>query len=174
MNFVKINSFFTEAGVRFAKFLRQGNKDVQSAPVVMPFGDDSQAPRDWMALYGKTDVNGDNVIIGYINKNVVAGSGEKRIYSVKSDNSLSTYIYLKDDETMEIGGNVDYMVRFNKLKDAFNELKGDFNDLVTKFNTHTHVLSLTAGTGTAAPTLTTGSPSSADINPAKIEEIKTL
>lgn len=35
-----------------------------------------------------------------------------------------------------------------------NRLENLLNDLITKFNTHTHVLTLSAGTGTAATTLT--------------------
>jgi len=35
-----------------------------------------------------------------------------------------------------------------------NNIEDLLNDLISKYNTHTHILTLTVGTGTAAPTLT--------------------
>ena len=47
------------------------------------------------------------------------------------------------------------LVKVNDLVDRINDIKDVVNDLITKYNTHTHVLTLSAGTGTAAPTTTT-------------------
>lgn len=38
------------------------------------------------------------------------------------------------------------------VSDRLNKIEDAYNDLVTKFNTHSHILTLTSGTGTAAPT----------------------
>ena len=78
---------------------------------------------------------------------------------------------MKNDETIEIGGDTDFMVRYSELESAFNELRDDFNNLVTKFNTHVHPSPAGGSTG---PTPTGGTPSTADITGAKINEIKTI
>ena len=89
-----------------------------------------------------------------------------------------TYIYLKDDSTMEIGGSSDNMVRYSELQSAYNQLKSDFDNLVNSYNTHIHVTTATVGAtavpGVLLPTTATETPSSGDISGAKIEEIKTL
>ncbi len=61
----------------------------------------------------------------------------------------------------------DFMVRYNELKTAFDTLKQDFNTLVTLYNAHVHP----AGTPNTGAPVTTGSPSTADITPAKIAAI---
>lgn len=50
------------------------------------------------------------------------------------------------------GGNNGGLVKVIELTQKVNNLENLVNDLVTKYNTHTHVLTLSAGTGTAAPT----------------------
>lgn len=51
------------------------------------------------------------------------------------------------------GGESGGMVLVNDLVDRMNLIENAYNDLVTKFNAHSHILTLTSGTGTAAPTL---------------------
>lgn len=51
------------------------------------------------------------------------------------------------------GGENGGMVLVNDLVDRMNLIENAYNDLVTKFNAHSHILTLTSGTGTAAPTL---------------------
>lgn len=70
----------------------------------------------------------------------------------------------------------DFMVRYNELETAFNQLKQDFDDFVSlTYGLHTHTFDYNAGptaaSGTTAATLSTGSPSTADITPAKIDDI---
>ena len=153
-----------QAGKRILKVVQYGTK---SADVVSSFGDDSAPLKDMIAIYANTSENGDNIIIGYLNKNQISKPGEKRIFSLKSDGSLSFDIHLKTDGTCEIGSNVDNAVRFSKLEEGFNKLRDDFNSFVnTTYNTHTH-----ANNG-AAPPSSIGTPSTANIVGAKIEEIK--
>lgn len=45
------------------------------------------------------------------------------------------------------------IVKAPSLKTKLNNLENIVNSLVTKFNSHTHILTLTSGTGTAAPTV---------------------
>lgn len=166
-----ISTTFDQMNRLKVKFLRKGKSDVRECLEVSSYGDDSNPIKDMVALYAPTDEAGRDYIVGYINKNRLAQVGEKRIFSTDADGVLSTYIWLKNDETMEIGGNTDFMVRYSALETAFNQLKTDFNNLVTSFNAHMHP---TAATGPPSPPTVSGSPSSADISGAKIEEIKTL
>lgn len=175
MNSSKVISSTIESLKRVVKVLRFGRSDVQTAYEAMPFGVDSSPLKDMSAIYSETGTNGRAVIIGYINKNQVAEPGETRLFSLDSDGNLKTYLYLKKDGKMDIGGDDDFMVRYNKLEEAFNELKGDFNSHVTDYNSHTHqVPQAPSGVTTSAPTTSTSTPSDADISGAKIEEIRTI
>lgn len=183
MNLVKvISTSWDDIGRTLVKVLRLGNKDIQTPLEATPYGTDSNPVKDMIAIYSQTQTKGDAVIIGYLNKNRLADIGEHRLFSTDSDGNLSTYVWLKNDNTMEIGGDTDNMVRYSELKSAFDELKSDFNTFVTtKYNTHVHPITVGGvtpgagvGTGTSTPTVSSGSPSTADISGAKITEIKTL
>ena len=143
---------------------------VKTADVVGPFGEDSHPLKDMIAVYAGTAEVGDNVIIGYFNENQLAAEGEKRMFSLKPDGTLSFAIHLKNDGTCKIGGDADNAVRYSALETAFNKLKTDLNNFITSYNTHIHTDSV-FGPTTATPAQAT--PSSADITPAKINEIKT-
>ena len=174
MNLVKVIS--TEADSlkrRVVKFLRYGKNDVQTSVAAEPFGIDSNPIKDMVAVYGETSEKGKTVIVGYLNKNQLAGIGELRTYSTDNKGGEKFYTWLKNDGTYEVGGDSKNMVRYQELESAFNQLKTDFNNLVTKFNTHTHV-GVIAGGGTSGTTATPATSSSADISGAKIEEIKCL
>jgi len=175
MFLTKVDSTTVKDELREVKVLRMGDKDVQTANEIAPFGIDSNPLKDMVAVYGETSNNGDTVIVGYINKNRLAAVGETRIYSTDESGAEKIYIHLKNDGTMEIGGATDWMVRYSALETAFNDLKGTVNDLVDTFNNHTHTyIPGTLSPIPSAATLTTATPSSADISPAKIDEIKTL
>lgn len=47
------------------------------------------------------------------------------------------------------------LVLVNDLVDRINLIENAYNNLVTKFNEHSHILALSSGTGTAAPTTDT-------------------
>lgn len=158
---------------RYFKFkLSSGNVNEKRA--IAPFGIDSVPVKDMGVVVADTRIKGKGVIVGVFNKSNEAAEGETRIYSVDSDNVVQNYIHVKSDGTIEIGGNTDNMVRYSELETAFDQLKSDFDDLVTVFNAHTHLYAPGPGspTPTAAPA-TTGTPSTADITGAKINEIKT-
>lgn len=165
---------------RVVKVLRFGKSDVQTALDVSSYGIDSHPIKDMIAVYSDTSEKGKTVIIGYINKNKLAEIGELRLFSTNSTGTEQFYTWLKNDGTMEIGGDGDNMVRYSELEIAFNQLKSDFNSLVTAYNTHVHPivnavpLATPPGIVTSSVTVTTGVPSAANIAPAKIDEIKTL
>lgn len=176
MNFVKVNTTFVDNLTRrVVKFLRLGKNDVQTSLQAGPYGSDTNPIKDMVAVYAPTLEKGKTVIVGYINKNQLAGPGEHRIYSTDEDGEMQTYIWLKADGTMQIGGDTDNMVRFSELKTGFDQLKADLNDLITKYNAHVHTGVTTGNASSGAPPPTSlGTSSNANINDAKINEIKTL
>ena len=176
MNFVKIISTeLDKISRRVIKFLRYGKGDVQTAHQVAPHGIDSNPVKDMVAIFGETGQKGETVIVGYLNKNVLAAAGETRIYATDADGALKIYAWLKNDGTMELGGNAKHLARFEELKTGFDQIKTDLNNLITAFNAHMHA---TAGTGPPSPpTPGAGIPataSTASIDSSKINEIKTL
>lgn len=174
MRFSKvISSYLDEAGKRIAKVLRLGRSDVQTGIVIAPYGVDSHPVKDSIAVFAQTGVDGEKVVLGYINKNQLAAIGEYRTFSTDSDGEEVFYTHLKNDGTMEMGGDSDFMVRFNELKTGFDQLKGDFNDHVSMYNIHTHP-GVVAGPMSTGVTVNTGTASSASIDSAKINEIKCL
>ena len=174
LNFVKIISSEKDSlARRVIKFFRYGNSDVQTAIESAPHGIDSVPFKDLVGVYAKTSSSGKTALIGYLIKDRLADVGETRLFSTDEQGGLQTYIWLKNDATIEIGGGTDNMVRFSELETAFNQLKQDFNTFVTAtYNTHTHI-SAAPASPTATP-LPVGTSSSADISGAKIDEIKTL
>lgn len=169
-----ISTAFDSVKRRIVKVRRRGKDDIQTAKEYSPFGVDSNAPAGMRAIFAETGVKGKTALIGYLNLDKLAEVGETRLYSIKSDKTLSTFIWLKDDGTMQIGGDDDNMVRFSELKTGFDQLRGDFNTFITAFNTHVHA---TAPAGPVSPPTGVGLPasqSSASIDDSKIDEIKTI
>jgi hypothetical protein len=160
---------------RVVKFLRYGKDDVQTSLEASPYGIDSNPIKDMIAVYAQTDVKGETVLFGYINKNQKAAIGETRFYATDKDGVEKFFIWLKSDGTCEIGGTAKHMTRFEDLETGFNQLKTDHNNLVNAFNAHMHP---TAGTGPPSPPTPGGgvpaTTSTASIASAKITQIKTL
>lgn len=150
---------------RLIKVTRFGKSDTQTSLEAMPFGVDSVPVEDLVAIHVKTAEKGKTMIIGYLNKNSIAGIGEHRTYSTDADGVEKTYIWLKNDGIIEVGGSSDFMVRYSALETAFNELKGRFNTFA-----NTYVPGGPTVVGLPPSVL----PSSADISAAKINEVKTL
>jgi hypothetical protein len=92
-----------------------------------------------------------------------ADRGEHEIYASEGGVKKSS-AFCKKDGTLVLNFGDDFAVRFNKLKEAFDQLKADFNTAVSQYNLHTHNGSV------PVPTLTQ-TPSTADIDPAKIDDI---
>lgn len=176
MNLVKVLGARVADEMRLTKALRYGSDDVVEVPQISPFGVDSVPINGLIAVYSETGDSGESVVIGYVCKNHVSEVGETRFYSTDEDGVEQTFIYLKKDGFICIGGDAKNMVRFQELKSGFDQMKGDFNDLVSAFNSHTHA---TAAVGppvppTPVPTVIPASVSTASIDDCKIDEIKTL
>lgn len=156
---------------RIIKVCRYGKSDIQTSVEVSPYGVDSNPIKDMVAVYAPTKEKGKTVILGYFNKNKLAEVGEYRNFSTDEEGNVVFYTHLKNDGTMEIGGDSDFMVRYSALETGFNQLKSDFNTFITsQYNLHIHP----TPAGPSSPTVLVGTPSTADISGAKIQEIKTL
>jgi hypothetical protein len=142
---------------RVQKALRNGRSDVVTAPVAGPYGIDSNAVADMIAVYADTAMKGQSVIIGYINKNALAEVGGVRLYSTDSAGAEQFYVYLRSSGALELGGTDRHLARFEELETAFNSLK-------STFNSHQHT---ETGVVTSPPL----TPSNADISTAKIDNI---
>ena len=155
----KIKSVILSQGKRIAKVVQFGPKTVG---VSAPFGDDSSPLKDMIAIHASTGEAGESVVIGYINKNQISQPGEKRIFSLAPDGSLSFSIHLKGDGTCEIGGAADNLVRYVPLNAGLQAQDTSINLELTKIATAIASLG-----GTYAPV-----PISTDISAAKINQIK--
>jgi hypothetical protein len=157
----------------------QGATTTYTAEEYSPAGIDSNPLKDMTAIYIRTQSDGDEAIIGYLIKNKVAEIGEARLFSVDENNALKFNIWCKSDGTALMGTSdtpadyTNFMVKFNEMKTEFDKLKTDYNNLVSTFNSHTHILTLSAGTGTAAPSVTQGTANTSNIDNAKNDKIKT-
>lgn len=174
MNIVKVIETRLESAVRFVKFLRMGKSDVQECEQIGPHGIDSNPVKDMVALYAPTLQQGEPVLIGYINKNQIADIGETRIFSTDEDGVEKTAIHLKNDGTMEVGGNTDNMVRYSQIEASVNELKDDLNDLKQVFQTWIPAPNDGGAALKGAAAAWFATPIVEDITGAKIDEIETL
>ena len=156
-----IDSTAIDNGQRDIKVDQFGAKTADESA---PFGDDGNPLKGMIAIYAETSEVGEPVIIGYINENQLAEPGEKRIYSLKSDGSLSTSVWLKNDGTMEVAGNADNMVRYAKLNTALQLTITNLNAELIKIQSA--IVALT-GVYTRADV-------GLDISASKIKEIKTI
>jgi hypothetical protein len=91
----------------------------------------------------KIPVIGSSVIIMWSTKNVP--------YIAMTSALQKAYLVTLDGIQLQ-GGEYGGLIIIEQLIQKLNNLENAYNDLVTKFNTHTHILTLSSGTGSAAPT----------------------
>lgn len=151
------------AAKRLVKVRYKGNDDIRDMRDAGPFGIDSNPAKGWIAVYAHTQENGKDVIVGYVNKNALAAVGETRLFSTNADGAQQTYIWLKADGTMELGGDADNAIRYTPLSNEMTSLANFINTELAKVATGL------AGVGGAY----TPGTCSIDISAAKIDEIKT-
>lgn len=166
---VKIISTSIDGLVRFVKFYYRGRSDIRNAPEFAPFGIDGNPLKDTVAICVQTGQDGKTFVVGYLNKNQFAEPGELRLFSMDATGTEKTYQWFKKDGTIEILGNNDNLVRYSKTEEAFNQLKSDRDATDAAFAAHTAAVAVILGTPVYVSV-----PSTANIIPAKINEIKTL
>lgn len=102
-----------EKGKRILKVFQYGAK---TADECAPFGIDANPIKDMKAVYLETSNDSESVIVGYLNDKQIAASGEVRLYSLDSQSTEKTYIWLKNNGNLELNGNQYTSVRFEPLK----------------------------------------------------------
>ncbi len=117
ITFSIIKNTLIDAGLRIVTILEFGMK---SANECAPFGDDSCPLPNMSAIYADTSNIDDPIILGYMNNQQEAQPGEKRLYSLMSDGTLSFYAWLRADGTMSLGGEGNNLVRFTPLQSGIN------------------------------------------------------
>ena len=150
-------------GRRLVKAYRYGNIDVQTPLQASPCGVDSAPIKDMVAVYSKTDNDDTNVLLGYFNKNLLAQEGEVRLFSTDSQGSLKTFIWLKNDGNIQLGGDADNAVRYSKLNIGLQQFKTDMQVELVKI-----AAGIVAGGGTYTPATL-----NIDVSASKINTIKT-
>ena len=98
------------------------------------------------------------LLLPKVGSTVVVHGGDRVAYYIALFSEVESIVWL--------GGEYDgvpivkHPTNGNKgLLKKINNLENKVNDLLTAFNSHTHVLTLSAGTGTAAPTVSPVTPS---------------
>lgn len=168
---------------------KYNRNDLNRNNQITPYGFDSVPLKGAEAIRGTTGRT--NVVLGYIQKAIEGmNEGESVVFSKASDGSISATIKMRGDETIELLGNNDNLVRFSDLKSEFNKLQSDFNThiatynaLVTAYNAHVHPVPAAAAlvpppapTPVSLITPASGSPSTPNnsiIDNAKHEGLKT-
>lgn len=158
-----LNTSFDKLKSRVIKFTRFGLNDTQTATEVAPFGIDSNPLINMVAVYAETASKGDAVIVGYINKDQLAASGEMRLFSKSANGDLKTFIWLKADGKIQLGGVVDNAVRYSKLKDTIDSVNQFLNEQLPL---------IAAGIATGGGSYSPGT-ANFDVTAAKIDEIQT-
>ena len=109
-------SKFTEATIELGKrFLKVSQFGTKTAKESYPFGFDSSPIANMTAIYSDTSNAGEAVIIGYINKNQVAGPGESRIFSVDGAGVVQAYIFAKSNGNLELNGSENSIAMWDPL-----------------------------------------------------------
>lgn len=168
---ITLGKFFSSTLNTIGQRLVKGFFSIGTATAhqIAPFGDDSVPIIGMDVIYAETESDEQPVIIGCLNLNLMAGPGEKRMFSSKLNPDGETYsqvfyTWMKSDGTFEIGGAVDNAVRYAKLNEG---LQAQINKMQTQ-------LSLIAAAIAAAGGSYTPGDITMDISAAKINEIKTL
>lgn len=161
---VSVKNAVIKAGIRIVKVLRYGKHDVQEAEQVAPFGVDSSPVAGMVAVFADTAVNGEAKIVGYVNEEQLADAGETRLYATNAKGVLQTFVWLKNDGTIEVGGTAHNAVRYAPLNAGLQQYNTLLVAELVKVAT-----AITALGGAYVPGVV-----SVDISAAKIDEIKTM
>ena len=105
----------------------------------------------------------------------VIGSTVKVIFSKKVEPCIVQYSEVNKitlitvDKVVFEDGSFGGLVKVGDLVTKLNNLENMINDFAGKFNSHTHILTLTSGTGTAAPTV---APETTTLTPTERNDIE--
>lgn len=159
ITFSKFSDSVIEKAKRILKVSQFGAK---TADEIAPFGVDANPIKGMTALYCDTTNSGESAVVGYINESQLSDNGEIRIYSMDSNKAVKSFIWLKNDGTVEVNGNTYSMVRFEPLKTGIQNTDTAINTELTKI-----AIAITSLGGTYVPT-----PISTNIDASKNNMVK--
>lgn len=130
--FSKFKSIENNIGKRLLKLLTIGG--AMTAKESMPFGVDGNPLENMTAIYSNTSNASERVVIGYINTNQLAAQGEIRIYSTNPSklNEVSSYVWCKANNQLELNGNAFTAVRYENLNTGLQNQATAINAELTK------------------------------------------
>jgi hypothetical protein len=158
-----LSSLFGSQNKRVIKVNSMGKGNTQTGLQASPYGIDSNPIPGLIGVYTQSSEMGKTALLGYLNKEMIADVGEIRTFATDADGVEKAYIWLKNDETIEIGGDVDNLIRYAPLNSSIQGMSTDINAELVKIAT-----GITAAGGTYTPT-----PVLVDLSAAKIDDIKT-
>lgn len=153
------SSTITALGKRILKVFSIGAK---TASDCSPFGVDANPIKGMTAIHATSSNDAESVIIGYIDNNKKALSGEIRLYSKDANGQEKTFLWIKNDGTLQLNGTDYTSVRFEPLKTGLDNSVNLLNIELTKIQTAIQTL---GGTYTKADV-------TLNINNAKSENVK--
>jgi hypothetical protein len=107
----------------------------KTASDCVPFGIDTNPIKGMTAIHATTSNDSESVVIGYIDNNKLAQSGEIRLYSKDAQGVEKTFLWLKNNGTLEMNGNQYTTVRFEPLKTGLDNSVNLLNIELTKIQT---------------------------------------
>lgn len=138
MEIIQVNDNRIFKAFRYIKAKLYG--DSHESIQIAPFGDDSCPPKNIKGVKSYTSTDSVHVILGYFNRNNKANSGEKRLFSVKTDGTESVYVYLKNDGTFEVGCSDGFKIIYdltNKQLTVSGDVVAGINNISLMNHTHT-------------------------------------
>lgn len=97
--------------------------------------------------------------------------GALKLYATDADGTEKGSHLLDNDGTHVFNEGEDWAVRYSALETAFSQLRADHNKLAASYDAHTHP-GVESGSSSTGMTVASGAESSADIEPAKVEEVR--
>jgi len=118
MEIIQVSDSRISRALRFIK--NKFTFDAHDSVQIAPFGDDSVPLPGFKGVKSKTTTDAIHVVLGYFNRNNVSKPGEKRLYSLKPDGTESSYLYLKNDSSFEIGCSDGFLMKYNPDNKTLN------------------------------------------------------
>jgi hypothetical protein len=140
----------------------QEDDDAQSVELVTQAGEDTNPPDGSTVIVVDA---GDSYKIGIAADDGIEPSmnaGEKKLYSIDSSGAIAAFVNFINSGIIELNGNGDFAVRFQKLADGLSNLDTQIQAELAKIAT-----GISSAGGAYTPgTITT------DISAAKVDEVK--
>ena len=173
----KVIESIIDEGLRVIKLLKFGETDNINTFQVSSFGDETNVPEGYDALYIQTSNSSEPVCVGFINKIVFndLNPGEKQIFSTNAGgDTVQAFVKLLNDGIIHFNGDTDFIAGFNDLKSGFDTLKTDFNNHITNWNAFAN-LYVAGGPSVQGlpPSASASSASTASIDSSKKDNLKT-